>query len=213
MKRGERFQETPLERKLLNQERLEMLLLKEDFRVFLIKRGVKRVVLDNPQYSELPNVCGCFAKDGQWIVYETDDRAQVAVEERFSSAELAYSALAARLGYLYEPKFDYCEMLEKETDEAFTILRYLLEKAMERLGAIASSLSETEARSAIEDDIRFLMIASLNLENNQNARWRDELIVQVNFLTKQNEEMKSRIQANERAVQNLLRGRVASPHL
>lgn len=197
MRRGVRFQEIQPARRLLNQARLERLLLKEDFRDFLIKRGVKRVVLDNPQYSELPNVCGCVAQGGQWIVYETDERSQVVAEEAHPSLERAYSALASRLGFDYEPKFDFSEMFELKSEIDVTILLYLVERVQKQLRKIASALSETEAQSAIKNDISFLFAERLLLENLRQMRRNDEILMHVKKLTEKQEAILAEVQANQ----------------
>lgn len=77
--------------------------LKEDFRIQAIAHNVAEdCVIDKNTYAEISEVSGCFPSDGKWIVYDTDERAQVCEEKTFSSELSAYQDLAERLSFRFE---------------------------------------------------------------------------------------------------------------
>lgn len=86
----------------VNWNRVEELLLKEEFRRLIINNGESAFyMLDTVGYTAAPNVIACFQDDNVWKVYETDDRSNVRKERTFDSACSAYKDAAARRGLIF----------------------------------------------------------------------------------------------------------------
>lgn len=92
---------------------------REIFRESAIAHGVGGdCVIDKDAFAEISGVTGCFKlSSGCWIVYDTDERAQVFGAVKHESARTAYTDLAARLGFCFN-----LEEQEREYPQNSTIL-------------------------------------------------------------------------------------------
>lgn len=174
---------------LLDQNRLVNLLKKEDFREFLIAKKVKRIVLDNSDYTSLPNAEGCFQKNGLWIVYATDDRSRVAAEAEYQTADEAFCRLASNLNLEYAPNETIEALLPLRSRQAANALEALVSRALVRLRTISNGLVGTKARIMIIDDIVFLLEEQRRLREYWYSSTFDAITLQLNDLEKQNEDL------------------------
>lgn len=74
--------------------------MKEAFRKFAIEHGfADEIVIDNDTYSELSEITGCFQdENGDWVVYDTDERGKPFNVEKHTSQEKAFIKIAKRFG-------------------------------------------------------------------------------------------------------------------
>ena len=85
---------------------------RERFRERAIACGVGGdCVIDKDTFAEVSGVTGCFKLESDcWVVYDTDERAQVFGAVKHANALTAYTDLAARLGFCFnleEQKKEY----------------------------------------------------------------------------------------------------------
>lgn len=74
---------------------------REIFRQQAISYGVADdCIIDKDTYAEISCVAGCFQSGDTWIVYNTDERAQVFGEKKHATSKLAFEDLAKRLGFM-----------------------------------------------------------------------------------------------------------------
>lgn len=174
---------------LLDQNRLVNLLKKEDFREFLISKKAKRIVLDNSEYTSLPNAEGCFQRNGLWIVYATDDRSSVVTEAEYPTADAAFCQLAANINLEYAPNETIESLLPLSSGQDVKALEALVSRALIRLKTIANGLVGAKARITIIDDIVFLQEEQRRLREFWYTTTFDTIAIQLSDLEKQNESL------------------------
>lgn len=174
---------------LLDQNRLANLLKKEDFREFLIGKKAKRIVLDNSEYTSLPNAAGCFQRNGLWIVYATDDRSSVVAEAEYQTADDAFCQLASSINLEYAPNETIEALLPLNSSQDARALEALVSRALDRLKTIANGLAGTKAWISVIDDIVFLQEEQRRLREYWYAATFDTIAVQLSDLEKQNESL------------------------
>lgn len=186
---------------LLDQDRLLNLLKKEDFREFLISKKAKRIVLDNYEYTSLPNTEGCFQRNGMWIVYSTDDRSSVVSEAEYQTADEAFCHLASNINLEYTPNKTIETLLPLRSRQDGSALDALVSRALIRLRTISNSLAGTRARVMIVDDIIFLQEEHRRLREYWYTTTFDTITVQLSDLSKQNESLESALKRFKRSCQ------------
>ena len=77
--------------------------LEEAFRKFAIEYGFADEIVikisSSGAYSELTGITGCFqSENGEWVVYETDERGAIFNIERCASQKKAFIEVAKRFG-------------------------------------------------------------------------------------------------------------------
>ena len=79
---------------------MNIVTVKETFRKFAIEHGfADEIVIDNDKYSELSEITGCFQdENGDWVVYDTDERGKPFNVEKHTSQEKAFIKIAKRFG-------------------------------------------------------------------------------------------------------------------
>lgn len=128
--------------------------MKEDFRKFLLDNDAAHdYVLDTYEYSRLPDIIGCFYRDGSWRVYETDERSRVTEERTFLSAVEAFQDAASRSGLSYASK-----MPDASTNNSNFMVRNraAIEEALANMKKVESNLRGAASRSAVRADVVFL---------------------------------------------------------
>lgn len=173
----------------LDQNRLVNLLKKEHFRDFLIAKKAKRIVLDNSEYTSLPNAEGCFQRNGLWIVYSTDDRSSVEAEAEYQTADEAFCQLASDINLEYTPNETIEPLLQLRSGQDGRSLDALVSHALDRLKTISNGLVGTRARVMIIDDIVFLQEVQRQLREYLFTTTFDIITVQLSDLEKQNEDL------------------------
>mgnify|MGYP006916125956 CR=1 FL=1 len=75
--------------------------MKEAFREYAIEKGfADQIVIDNDTFSELSEITGCFwNRNGEWIVYDTDEKGMPFNIRKYDSNLNAYIAMAEELGF------------------------------------------------------------------------------------------------------------------
>ena len=77
-------------------------LQEEQFRQFLIENSVaEQCVLDDYTYSRLSSIVGCFKYNGEYFVYNTDEKSGYYGIERHARRIDAYKDIASRFGLRY----------------------------------------------------------------------------------------------------------------
>lgn len=140
--------------------RLYSILLKEDFRKFLVLSQTKSkyLVIDNPDYTKLPYSIGCFLDGKGWHCYNVDERQQVYDDVVLSDQIEAYQEFAKRISLDYRPNISF-DTVDKQFKEKSADLLPVLNSAIETLAKLLEIYNSVGRHHGIESDLEYLMNA------------------------------------------------------
>ena len=86
-------------------EKIQRLLLEDDFTKFVARNGHKFYIIDsaNEGFHSIPNVIGCFNMDGRWVTYQVDNDLEIYDIGVFENQIDAYQNAVSKEYLEYEP--------------------------------------------------------------------------------------------------------------
>lgn len=144
-----------------NREKLFNLLIKEDFRDFIVSKNKgNKYVIDNPDYTSMPNAIACLEREHSWHVYETDERSKVCNEKTFELVTEAYEDAALRSGVIFNPSPDILKINPNSSFSPYrnyiTIPIPKIKKALDNAQEIADLMSGEPNGILAKENAKFL---------------------------------------------------------
>jgi len=148
-----------------NREKLFNLLIKEDFRTFIVnKNRGNNYIIDNPDYTSMPNAIACLERNRGWCVYETDERSKVCNEKTYTSVIEAYKDAASRSGFDFVPSKDIINIKNKTHSDYTGIPIFKIHKALTNAKEIARLMNGKPNGILAAKNVEFLTQILTNSE-------------------------------------------------